>query len=64
MTYDDWLEPPVPVYFSVWVFDLINPLEVVEFGEKPFVLQRGPYVYRYDNTLECVLMKDLHKSMI
>ncbi|XP_033743063.1 lysosome membrane protein 2-like [Pecten maximus] len=45
LTYGDWVVPPIPVYYQLWVFDLINPLEVIE-GAKPYLVQRGPYTYR------------------
>ncbi|XP_060064409.1 lysosome membrane protein 2-like [Ylistrum balloti] len=45
LTYDDWVVPPIPVYYQLWVFDLVNPLEVIA-GAKPYVVQRGPYTYR------------------
>lgn len=45
--YDDWVENPVTTYFQVWVFDIQNPEEVIERGDKPFLAERGPYTYRY-----------------
>ncbi|KAK3099881.1 hypothetical protein FSP39_011128 [Pinctada imbricata] len=45
-TYNDWVEPPVPIYFQIWVYDVINPEEVVNKGERPAVVQKGPYTYR------------------
>ncbi|XP_076070187.1 lysosome membrane protein 2-like [Mytilus galloprovincialis] len=44
--YDDWVENPVTTYFQVWVFDIQNPEEVIERGDKPFLAERGPYTYR------------------
>lgn len=41
-----WKSPPVPIYFQVWVFDLINPMEVTQRGDKPAFRQKGPYTYR------------------
>ncbi|XP_054852060.1 scavenger receptor class B member 1 isoform X2 [Eublepharis macularius] len=40
-----WKEIPVPFYFSVYIFEVLNPNEVLN-GMKPAVRQRGPYVYR------------------
>ncbi|XP_021339195.1 scavenger receptor class B member 1-like isoform X1 [Mizuhopecten yessoensis] len=45
-SYTTWLDPPVPIYFQVWVFDLVNPLEVTQQGATPAVFQKGPYSYR------------------
>ncbi|XP_046362728.2 lysosome membrane protein 2-like [Haliotis rufescens] len=45
-TYNDWLDPPVPIYFQVWVLDVINHDEVVSQGKRPSVVQKGPYTYR------------------
>lgn len=45
-SYNNWLDPPVPIYFQVWVFDLVNPLEVTQQGATPAVVQKGPYTYR------------------
>ncbi|KAJ8007116.1 hypothetical protein DPEC_G00114220 [Dallia pectoralis] len=35
-----------PVYRQFWLFDVQNPLDVVENGSKPRVVERGPYTYR------------------
>uniref|UniRef100_A0A8D0HC23 Scavenger receptor class B member 1 n=1 Tax=Sphenodon punctatus TaxID=8508 RepID=A0A8D0HC23_SPHPU len=40
-----WKDIPVPFYFSVYFFEVLNHQEVLK-GEKPAVNQRGPYVYR------------------
>uniref|UniRef100_A0A8C1D0B1 Uncharacterized protein n=1 Tax=Cyprinus carpio carpio TaxID=630221 RepID=A0A8C1D0B1_CYPCA len=37
--------PPPPVYMQFYFFNLTNPAEVLD-GDKPFVLQVGPYTYR------------------
>ncbi|KAL3880575.1 hypothetical protein ACJMK2_032806 [Sinanodonta woodiana] len=43
--YNNWVEPPVPIYFQIYVFNLENP-EEFKNGGKPRVTQRGPYTYR------------------
>ncbi|KAK3087571.1 hypothetical protein FSP39_007666 [Pinctada imbricata] len=45
-TYGPWLDPPLPIYFKMYMFDLTNPLEVVNEGAKPFFREKGPYTYR------------------
>lgn len=45
-TYNTWLDPPVPIYFQIYVLDLQNPIEVVKNGAKPSFIEKGPYTYR------------------
>ncbi|KAJ8028832.1 Platelet glycoprotein 4 [Holothuria leucospilota] len=45
--YDAWVEPPVPVYISYWVWHLKNPDQFLA-GQKPVLEQKGPYTYRLD----------------
>lgn len=45
-TYNTWLDPPVPIYFQIYVLDLQNPIEVVKYGAKPSFTEKGPYTYR------------------
>ncbi len=40
-----WKDIPVPFFMSVYFFHIVNPDEILK-GEKPTVVQRGPYVYR------------------
>ncbi|CAG5117698.1 unnamed protein product [Candidula unifasciata] len=42
--FKNWQKPPVPVKFGIYVFDIVNPAEVLA-GEPPAVLEKGPYVY-------------------
>ncbi|XP_065058153.1 lysosome membrane protein 2-like isoform X2 [Rhopilema esculentum] len=43
--YDEFLKPTSPLYMSYYVFDLQNEADVLN-GEKPKVIQRGPYTYK------------------
>ncbi|XP_010214145.1 PREDICTED: scavenger receptor class B member 1-like, partial [Tinamus guttatus] len=45
IAYSMWKDIPVPFYFSVYFFEVMNPEEILQ-GAKPVVSQRGPYVYR------------------
>uniref|UniRef100_A0ACB8FYN5 Uncharacterized protein n=1 Tax=Sphaerodactylus townsendi TaxID=933632 RepID=A0ACB8FYN5_9SAUR len=45
MFFNLWKDLPVPFYFSVYIFEVLNPKEVFD-GKKPAVEQRGPYVFR------------------
>lgn len=39
-----WSNVAVPIYFSVFMFNITNPEEFAN-GEKPSVKELGPYVY-------------------
>ncbi|XP_036615403.1 scavenger receptor class B member 1 isoform X2 [Trichosurus vulpecula] len=45
LAYGMWKEIPIPFYMSVYLFNVVNPEEVLK-GEKPYIEERGPYVYR------------------
>jgi hypothetical protein len=45
VVYKFWRDSPVPVYISIYVFDLINQNEFLN-GAKPKLIQRGPFVYK------------------
>lgn len=40
-----WQDPAVPIYLQFFMFDVANPREARQ-GERPFVVQKGPYSYR------------------
>ncbi|KAG8005555.1 Platelet glycoprotein 4 [Nibea albiflora] len=44
--YDNWVTVGGKVYRQFWLFDLKNPLEVLEYGAIPVVVEKGPYTYR------------------
>jgi lysosome membrane protein 2 len=41
---DSWSTPPVPIYFQFWLWECVNPAEVLT-GGKPSIVQRGPFTY-------------------
>ena len=43
--YAQWLNPTVPIHMQYFIFDVVNPEEVLQ-GKKPYVFQRGPFSYR------------------
>lgn len=44
--YDNWASAEAVVYRQFWLFDVKNPLEVLNYGSKPVVTEKGPYTYR------------------
>ena len=46
--YDLWRNAPVPMTIEFYIFDLVNEKEFRN-GEKPHLVQRGPFVYRYND---------------
>jgi len=40
-----WLEPPATVYRKYYLFDVKNPKEIKEGTSKPWLVEKGPYVY-------------------
>ncbi|KAJ8338941.1 hypothetical protein SKAU_G00357270 [Synaphobranchus kaupii] len=48
-----WENPPPPVYMQFYFFNLTNPTEVLK-GERPAVVEIGPYTYREFRPMEHV----------
>lgn len=44
--YDNWVATGVVVYRQFWFFSVKNPIEVIEYGATPVVMERGPYTYK------------------
>ncbi|KAM4635702.1 lysosome membrane protein 2c [Polymixia lowei] len=55
--FEAWKNPPPPVYMQFYFFNLTNPLEMLD-GEKPAVVQIGPYTYREYRPMEQVDFMD------
>ncbi|KAM4709131.1 lysosome membrane protein 2 [Discoglossus pictus] len=51
--YEDWVNPPPPIYMQFYFFNVTNPLEVLD-GETPMVNEIGPYTYREYRPKEAV----------
>ncbi|UJR09756.1 hypothetical protein I4U23_013983 [Adineta vaga] len=49
VVYKLWRDSPVPMYISIYVFDLINEADFLN-GGKPQVVERGPFVYKEQRT--------------
>lgn len=43
--YADWIKPSVPIYFSVYLFNVTNTQAILK-DERPFLQEVGPFVYR------------------
>ena len=43
--FEFWINPPAKIYRKYYLFDIRNPLEVEQGIDKPFLVERGPYVY-------------------
>ncbi|XP_052815897.1 lysosome membrane protein 2-like [Mya arenaria] len=48
--YEFWLDPPVPIYLQVYMFNLTNPDEVLAGTKPPNLVQAGPYTYSEKRT--------------
>ncbi|KAM9450699.1 lysosome membrane protein 2c [Clarias gariepinus] len=52
-----WQNPPPPVYMQFYFFNLTNPKEVLS-GDRPVVIEIGPYTYREYRPMEGVNFMD------
>uniref|UniRef100_A0A8C1GYK9 Scavenger receptor class B member 1 n=1 Tax=Cyprinus carpio TaxID=7962 RepID=A0A8C1GYK9_CYPCA len=59
LSYTMWKDIPVPFFMSVYFFHIVNPDEILK-GEKPTVVQRGPYVYREKRWKDNITFHDNH----
>ncbi|CAL8281508.1 unnamed protein product [Gadus morhua 'NCC'] len=56
-SFEAWKNPPPPVYMQFYFFNLTNPLEVLD-GDRPAVIERGPYTYREYRPMEEVVFME------
>ena len=45
VAYEFWKDIPVPMFIYFRFFEVENPLEITTLGEKPYLVEKGPYVY-------------------
>eukprot|EP00057_Strongylocentrotus_purpuratus_P023494 XP_011677968.1 PREDICTED: scavenger receptor class B member 1-like [Strongylocentrotus purpuratus] len=45
--FPEWQQPSLPIYQSVYFFDIQNPDDLIK-GQRPKVVEKGPYVYRME----------------
>lgn len=55
--FDVWENPPAPIYMQFYFFNLTNPLEVLD-GNRPAVVEIGPYTYREYRPMEEISFLD------
>ncbi|XP_029941472.1 lysosome membrane protein 2c [Salarias fasciatus] len=55
--FEAWQDPPAPIYMQFYFFNVTNPLEVLE-GDRPAVVEIGPYTYREYRPMEEVNFQD------
>uniref|UniRef100_A0A3Q3K6X2 Uncharacterized protein n=1 Tax=Monopterus albus TaxID=43700 RepID=A0A3Q3K6X2_MONAL len=55
--FEAWENPPAPVYMQFYFFNLTNPAEMLA-GERPAVVEIGPYTYREYRLMEQVSFSD------
>lgn len=42
---EKWSKVSVPIYLKVYIFDVLNGMQVESKGAKPIVAERGPFVF-------------------
>lgn len=50
ITYDNWVETPLPMYAEFYMFHWTNPDEVRDPTKKPKFIEKGPYVFEEKHT--------------
>ena len=45
--FNAWVETPIPVYTKFYFFDMLNPRDLFHNHEKPILVEKGPYVFRW-----------------
>ncbi|XP_061590255.1 lysosome membrane protein 2c [Cololabis saira] len=55
--FEAWADPPAPIYMQFYFFNLTNPSEALA-GERPAVLEIGPYTYLEHRPMEQITFED------
>ncbi|KAL4004813.1 tudor domain-containing protein 1/4/6/7 [Sarotherodon galilaeus] len=55
--FEAWKDPPAYIYMQFYFFNLTNPQEVLD-GERPAVVEIGPYTYREYRPMEQIDFQD------
>lgn len=55
--FEAWKDPPAHIYMQFYFFNLTNPQEVLD-GERPAVVEIGPYTYREYRPMEQIDFQD------
>ena len=45
--YESWTKPPIEIDSKIYVFHVKNAVAFLNGTERPKLVERGPYVYRY-----------------
>ena len=44
--YKVWKKTEEPSFLKIYLFHVVNPDDIVKNASKPYLIQKGPYVYR------------------
>ena len=62
--YNLWLNVPVPLYLSVYIYNITNPDWFEKGNEKLIVKEVGPYVFKETRTKKIISQSDDEISFI
>jgi scavenger receptor class B, member 1 len=61
ISYNNWVETPIPMYFEIYLFNWTNSDRVLEWRtEKPHFAEMGPYVFLEKHYRRNVAFNDNH----
>lgn len=60
---EKWSKVSVPIYLKVYIFDVVNGMQVESKGEEPIVVERGPFVF-YETREKHVVSIDNDSNII